>query len=126
VVDVKSFKQYEEKVEKEESMGNMRSQPVLVTGSTGYVGGRLVPQLLSSGHRVRVLGRSLAKLQSRPWARDPLLEMVQADVLDLASLKKASQGCWAAFYLVHSMAAKCRISRYSREARDGRCCFSQS
>jgi uncharacterized protein YbjT (DUF2867 family) len=84
----------------------MRSQPVLVTGSTGYVGGRLVPPLLSSGHRVRVLGRSLSKLQSRPWAAHPLLEIVQADVLDLESLKKAAQGCWAAFYLVHSMSAR--------------------
>jgi uncharacterized protein YbjT (DUF2867 family) len=84
----------------------MRPKPVLVTGSTGYVGGRLVPQLLSSGHRVRVLGRSLAKLRSRPWASHPLLEMAQADVLDLESLKKAGQGCWAAFYLVHSMSAR--------------------
>jgi uncharacterized protein YbjT (DUF2867 family) len=84
----------------------MRSEPVLVTGSTGYVGGRLVPQLLSSGHRVRVLGRSLAKLLSRPWASHPLLEMTQADVLDLDSLKRAAQGCWAAFYLVHSMSAR--------------------
>ena len=87
-------------------MGIVRSQPVLVTGSTGYVGGRLVPQLLSSGHRVRVLGRSLAKLQSRPWATHPFLEMAQADVLDLESLKKACRGCWAAFYLVHSMSAR--------------------
>jgi uncharacterized protein YbjT (DUF2867 family) len=84
----------------------MRSQPVLVTGSTGYVGGRLVPQLLSSGHRVRVLGRSLAKIQSRPWAANPLLEMAQADALDLESLEKAARGCWAAFYLVHSMSAR--------------------
>ncbi|MBN2033804.1 MAG: SDR family oxidoreductase [Deltaproteobacteria bacterium] len=83
----------------------MRIQPVLVTGSTGYVGGRLVPQLLSSGHRVRVLGRSLAKLQSRPWAIHPHLEMAQADVLDLESLKKACRGCRAVFYLVHSMSA---------------------
>jgi uncharacterized protein YbjT (DUF2867 family) len=84
-------------------MDNVHSHPVLVTGSTGYVGGRLVPQLLSSGHRVRVLGRSLAKLQSRPWAAHPRLEMARADVLDLESLKKAAQGCWAAIYLVHSM-----------------------
>jgi uncharacterized protein YbjT (DUF2867 family) len=84
----------------------MRSEPVLVTGSTGYVGGRLVPQLLSSGHRVRVLGRSLDKLRSRPWAGHPLLEMAQADALDLESMKAAAKGCWAAFYLIHSMTAR--------------------
>ena len=42
----------------------MNPDPILVAGSTGYVGGRLVPQLLESGYRVRVLGRSLEKLQS--------------------------------------------------------------
>jgi uncharacterized protein YbjT (DUF2867 family) len=81
----------------------MHSKPVLVTGSTGYVGGRLVPQLLSSGFRVRVLGRSISKLEAKPWAADPRVEKVQADVLDCESLVHATKGCWAAFYLVHSM-----------------------
>lgn len=80
-----------------------KSKPVLVIGSTGYVGGRLVPRLLESGYRVRAMGRSLAKLACRPWAQHPLLELAEGDVLDLESLRKASRGCWAAFYLVHSM-----------------------
>ncbi|MES0349582.1 MAG: DUF2867 domain-containing protein [Desulfobacteria bacterium] len=81
----------------------MRSEPILVSGATGYVGGRLVPRLLDSGFRVRVLGRALSKLESRPWAGHKNLEMAQADFLDYASLEKAAEGCWAAFYLVHSM-----------------------
>ena len=81
----------------------MHSDPVLVTGATGYVGGRLVPQLLASGYRVRALGRSLSKLKSRPWAAHPNIELVQADALDLNSLLLAAQSCWAAVYLIHSM-----------------------
>ena len=81
----------------------MRSDPVLVTGATGYVGGRLVPQLLDAGYRVRVVGRSLDKLQSRPWSTNPNTEMVVADALNYESVEKAARDCWAAFYLVHSM-----------------------
>lgn len=81
----------------------MRREPVLVTGSTGYVGGRLVPRLLDAGYRVRVMGRSLAKLQCRPWAGNTAVETAEADVLDKRSLERAVHGCWAAFYLVHSM-----------------------
>lgn len=40
----------------------------LVTGATGYIGGRLVPELLAAGHRVRCLARTPAKLRDQPWA----------------------------------------------------------
>ena len=83
----------------------MREKPILVSGATGYVGGRLVPQLFRDGHRVRVMGRSIEKLQCRPWAGQAGLEIVRADMLDRGALKEAMQGCWAAFYLVHSMKA---------------------
>ena len=79
------------------------ARPVLVTGATGYVGGRLVPLLLGAGYRVRALARGPAKLARRAWAGDPRVEIVQGDVLDAASLEKATQGCGAVFYLVHSM-----------------------
>ena len=79
------------------------SKPVLVAGGTGYVGGRLVPELIDAGYRVRVMGRSLGKLEGRPWAKAPSVELFQADVLDRDSLSRATEGCGAAFYLVHSM-----------------------
>lgn len=95
----------------------MRSEPILVTGATGYVGGRLIPQLLQAGYRVRALGRSVKKLQCRPWANHPNVELAQGDVLDAPSLAKAAQGCWAAFYLVHSMIAA--PDKYTEADRQG-------
>jgi uncharacterized protein YbjT (DUF2867 family) len=86
----------------------MMSKPVLVTGATGYVGGRLIPLLLESGYRVRAMARSLPKLQSRPWSGHPHIELVQGDVLAYDSLAKAASGCGAAFYLVHSMVTQNR------------------
>ncbi len=85
-----------------------RLEPVLVTGATGYVGGRLVPRLLQAGYRVRAAGRSLDKLKSRPWATHPGIELVVANALDLDSMMGAARGCWAAYYLVHSMQPGCR------------------
>ena len=84
----------------------MREEPILVTGATGYVGGRLIPALLDAGYRVRAMGRSVDKLGCRPWSHHERMELVRGDVLDLASLKKAAAGCCAAYYLVHSMIAQ--------------------
>jgi uncharacterized protein YbjT (DUF2867 family) len=81
----------------------MHAKPVLVTGATGYVGGRLVQRLLDAGYRVRAAGRSLEKIRARPWSAHPHLEPVYADMQDLQSVSRAARGCFAAYYLVHSM-----------------------
>lgn len=74
---------------------------VLVTGATGYVGGRLVPRLLEAGHRVRVLTRDPERLDGRPW-RDRV-DARQGDALRPETLAPALEGVDAAYYLIHSM-----------------------
>jgi uncharacterized protein YbjT (DUF2867 family) len=74
---------------------------VLVTGATGYIGGRLVPRLLEAGHIVRVLARDPARLQGRSWESE--VEVVEGDVLKPATLTAAMQDIEAAYYLIHSM-----------------------
>ena len=79
----------------------MKNSLVLVTGVTGYIGGRLVPELLASGYRVRVLVRDRSRLQGRIWLDQ--VEVVQADVFDPMSLLTSMIGVSAAYYLIHSM-----------------------
>lgn len=76
-------------------------RPVLVTGATGYIGGRLVAELLTAGHQVRCLVRSPHKLDDAPWRDD--VTIVTGDVTDSSSLESALAGCRAAYYLVHSI-----------------------
>jgi uncharacterized protein YbjT (DUF2867 family) len=78
---------------------------ILVTGSTGYVGGRLVPALLEAGYRVRCVVREPRKLDARPWRHHERLEVVAGDLGEPAALGEALRGCRVAYYLVHSMVA---------------------
>ncbi|MGW6267676.1 SDR family oxidoreductase [Streptomyces sp. NPDC055060] len=73
----------------------------LVTGASGYVGGRLVPELLEAGHRVRCLARSPSNLRDHPWAART--EVVRGDVTDAESVARAMRGIDVAYYLVHSL-----------------------
>ncbi len=74
---------------------------VLMTGATGYIGGRLVPRLLAAGHQVVCLARVPDKLAGRRWEG---VEVRQGDVLDPATLEPALRGVAVAYYLIHSMA----------------------
>ena len=75
---------------------------MLITGATGYIGGRLVPVLEGAGVRLRCLARSPAALASRV---SQTTEVVTGDLLDPASLDRALAGVDVAYYLVHSMGA---------------------
>jgi uncharacterized protein YbjT (DUF2867 family) len=74
---------------------------IAVTGATGYIGGRLVPQLVGAGHDVVCLARSPAKLADRPWFDDVTVR--EADVTVPEGLVESLRGCSVAYYLVHSM-----------------------
>jgi uncharacterized protein YbjT (DUF2867 family) len=80
---------------------------VLVTGATGYIGGRLVPELLDAGYEVRCLARSPAKLDGRSWSER--VEVVEGDVSD--SVSAAMEGVDAAYY-------PARILRYAPACRE--------
>ena len=78
-----------------------QSRPILVSGASGYVGGRLVHRLLEAGYKVRVMVRDRARLQGRPWLNK--VEVLQADALQPASLTPAFEGVSVAYFLIHGM-----------------------
>ncbi len=73
---------------------------VLVTGASGYIGGRLIPELLSRGYRVRVMVRGEAPEYRELW---PSVEVTFADALKTDELRTALDGIDTAYYLIHSL-----------------------
>jgi uncharacterized protein YbjT (DUF2867 family) len=73
----------------------------LVTGATGYVGGRLVPQLVAAGHPVRVMVRDPRKAAAHAWADDVEIAVAEAD--DPHQVSAALDGVDVAYYLLHSL-----------------------
>ncbi len=86
----------------------------LVTGASGYIGGRLVPELLDAGHRVRCLARTPAKLRDHPWAADA--EVVGGDVTDAGAVAAALRGVDVAYYLVHALGSGSGFEETDRRA----------
>jgi uncharacterized protein YbjT (DUF2867 family) len=88
-------------------------QRVLVTGATGYIGGRLAPRLLEAGHRVRVAVRSPGKLDHVPW-RDRV-EIAETDLSDLEGMTEACRDVHTLYYLVHSMGSSQQFEEQEAE-----------
>src|SRR6201999_1863806 len=86
----------------------------LVTGATGYIGGRLAPELLEAGYTVRCMARDPGKLADRPWSDD--VEVATADVTNPGGLHDALTGCDVAYYLIHSLGTGSSFEQLDRDA----------
>jgi uncharacterized protein YbjT (DUF2867 family) len=89
---------------------------ILVTGATGYIGGRVVEELLDLGHNVRVLVRDRERALARPWSER--VEIAEGDLMRAESLREPLEGMDVAYYLVHSMYAGADFKTLDRRAAE--------
>jgi uncharacterized protein YbjT (DUF2867 family) len=93
--------------------GNAAPRLALVTGATGYIGGRLVPYLLDAGSAVRVLARHPERLRDRPWASR--VEVARGDAGDPGEVAEALRNVDVAYYLLHALAGGPSFAAEDRE-----------
>ncbi len=86
----------------------------LVTGASGYIGGRLVPELLSAGYAVRCMARDPGKLGDRPWSGE--VEIAAADAMDDSAVRRAMEGVDVAYYLIHALGTGASFEQRDRTA----------
>ncbi len=89
---------------------------ILVTGATGYIGGRLIPRLLQAGHNVRVVVRDQRRVRDRVWASQT--EIFEEDLAHPHDLLGPCEGMEAAYYLVHSMMSRKDFEKADRAAAE--------
>jgi len=94
-------------------MRNGLQQRILLTGVSGYIGGRLVKALEEAGHSIRCIARKPDFVRPRVA---PTTEVVAGDCLELESLRAAMQGVDVAYYLVHSMGSAGSFVEEDRKA----------
>ncbi|MEN3583310.1 SDR family oxidoreductase [Streptomyces sp. ZYX-F-203] len=85
-----------------------------MTGASGYIGGRLVRELLRAGHLVRCMARSPEKLRDHPWAED--VQIVRGDATDPEAVAAAMRGVDVAYYLVHALGTGSAFEETDRRA----------
>ncbi len=85
---------------------------VLVTGATGYIGGRLVPRLYDHGYTVRCFARAAHRLRGRFPSG---VEIAEGSIHDPVALRAALPDCDVAYYLVHSMSSTKEFAAADRE-----------
>lgn len=101
-------------------MNNTTKPSILLTGATGYVGGRLLPRLEKDGYPLRCLARDLDSLQKRVGENT---QVISADVLDAETLKGAFDDIHTCFYLIHSMGQAGGFEKLDKQAAQN---FSQA